>query len=93
MPDDGAGDCAPENADTCTLRAAVDAANATGGGVTTVEVPAGTYVLTDGPLVVSADDTFIFGAASPVTVAPTHIDGGGDRAFDWGAAAALRINF
>ncbi len=77
---DGVGDCS-EGA-TCSLRAAIDAANGSAPGVTTIEVPAGTYVLSQGPLVVTADDTYIFGAFSPASVNPSLIDADGGRGFE-----------
>ena len=77
---DDAGDCSAGNNDTCTLRAAIDAANAAPG--TTIEVPAGTYTLTQGPLAITGANTYVFGAFSPIFVNPSLIDAGGDRAFE-----------
>jgi len=69
--DDGV--CDPD----CSLREAIDAAN-TNPGADDVPVPAGTYLLTLGQLVVS-DDVSIGGAGQTITI----IDGNGtDRVFD-----------
>ena len=76
----GAGDCADPGA--CTLRAAVDAANANAGS--TVQVPAGTYVI-DGQLVVSAPMT-IEGAAGQGADATVIDAAGGSRVIDVRAA-------
>ena len=79
---DGPGDCSTDNPGTCTLRAAIEAAAAAAPAVVTIEVPAGTYALTQGPLVLTADGTYIFGAFSPFSVDPSLIDAGGARAFE-----------
>jgi CSLREA domain-containing protein len=68
------GDCRPQN---CSLREAIAAAN-TRPGVDDVSVPAGTYLLGLGRLVVS-DDVVIAGAGADSTI----IDGdAADRVFD-----------
>lgn len=72
----GGGDC--DNAGSCTLRAAVDAANANPGS--TVQIPAGTYVI-DGQLALSAPMT-IEGAAGQGADATVIDAAGGSRVFD-----------
>ena len=72
----GGGDCA--TAGSCTLRAAVDAANANAGS--TVQIPAGTYVI-DGQLAISAPTT-IEGAAGQGAEATVIDAAGGSRVFD-----------
>lgn len=72
----GGGDCA--TAGSCTLRAAVDAANANAGSA--VEIPAGTYVI-DGQLAISAPMT-IQGAAGQGAEATVIDAAGGSRVFD-----------
>jgi len=75
---------------TCSLRAAVAAANGTSGA--TITVPAGTYVLNGG----SGSDTgdldltkpmTIVGAGKPSGTAATSIVGSGDRVLDLASAA------
>jgi len=71
---DESGTCTPGN---CSLREAIEAAN-TNPGADDVSVPAGTYLLTLGQLVVS-DDVSIAGAGQTSTI----IDGNAtDRVFD-----------
>ncbi len=74
------GTCDPD----CSLREAIDAAN-TNPGADDVPVPAGTYLLTLGQLVVS-DDVSIAGVGQTNTI----IDGNGtDRVFDIQAASGV----
>jgi len=93
----GDGICASAGSQ-CTLRAAVQEANALA-GADTIMLPAGTYVLTvggasarcedaaaEGDLDIT-DDVTIVGAGAPVTI----IDGNGiDRVFDVAAKADMR---
>ncbi len=74
------GTCDPD----CSLREAIDAAN-TNAGADDVPVPAGTYLLTLGQLVIS-DDVSIAGAGQSNTI----IDGNAtDRVFDIGATSGV----
>lgn len=84
--DDGTGSCTTIGA-PCTLRSAIESANAAPGS--TVVVPAGSYVLSNGELDV-AECTVIEGAAQPFAPDATIIDGaGGSRVFDVSAAGVV----
>lgn len=76
--------CRPQN---CSLREAIDAAN-TNPGADDVSVPAGTYLLTRGQLVVS-DDVAVAGAGADSTI----IDGDGtNRVFDLQLSGVVEIS-
>ncbi len=74
---------------TCTLRAALEEADALPAGSTiTVDVPAGTYDLTLGGLAATANDVTISGAGRTVTVVSA---GGASRDLFVGAGATVTV--
>jgi CSLREA domain-containing protein len=94
----GDGNCNPVGGvgNTCTLRAAIQEANALGGSHTIV-VASGTYALTrvgfnedaalNGDLDITADITLINGTSNP----PVVFGNNGDRVFDIHAGGRLRL--
>ena len=72
--DIGDGVCATA-AGGCSLRAAVEESSSAPGS--TVQIPAGTYVLTEGELDITADETTIQGAAAPPGAAASTIQADG----------------
>jgi large repetitive protein len=75
--------------DTCTLRAALEEADALPAGSTiTVDVPAGTYDLTLGSLEATANTVTVSGAGRAVTVVSA---GGASRVLFVGAGTTLKV--
>jgi glucose/arabinose dehydrogenase len=90
--DPASPDCDSTPSHVCTLRAAIDAAR-NSPGPATIDVPAGTYTLTLGELVVGGGtnlDTTIFGlAGDPADV--SIVQSGSDRVLETAADPALHV--